>query len=108
MQDTKRNAYPANSQGTILKALSICLVALFTQACQTTPLTPDEWNAQTNAVNAFSNSAYLYGQSQRPTYRQQYQQPAYQQRQPAYYQAPYQPQVQPEAPLWGQGSLFNQ
>lgn len=105
MQDSKRITHSNRTRGALLKALSIGLVALFSQACQTPYLTPDQWNARTNAVNAFSNAAANYSQSQRPTYAptqpQQY-------RAPTYYQAPYQPATQPEQPLWGEGSLFNQ
>lgn len=111
MQDTKRKTNPRNHSNYLLKALSIVLASTLIQACQTGQyrrLSPDEWNAQTNAVNAFSESAYRYGQSQRPTYRQNYQQPQY--RQPAQYDysAPSQPYNQSGAPLFGQGSLFGQ
>lgn len=105
MQDAKRKNNQGRYSRTLLKAVSIGLVALLSQGCQTPYLTPEQWNARTNAVNAFSNSAYMYQQAQRPTYA-----PATPYRPPA--QAnPFvqnQPQNQQEQPLWGQGSLFGQ
>jgi hypothetical protein len=80
------------------------VLGLVLQACQTTGnLTPDQWNARTNAINAFTNSVNAYTASQRPVYGQptQYRAPAQQN----VFQTPY--QAPQEQPLFGEGSLFN-
>lgn len=104
-QDFSQNYSKRPTLYALPAALLLAIMGLALQGCQTYQLTPEQWNARTNAVNAFSNSAYLYQQSQRPTYG-----PATPYRPPA--QAnPFvqnQPQAQQEAPLFGQGSLFGQ
>lgn len=99
MQGTKRIKNSGNTQGTILKAVSIFLLGLSLQACQTT----GSYQANPNLGAFFAGSAQLF--SSTPTYG-----PATPYRPPA--QAnPFvqnQPQAQQEAPLFGEGSLFNQ
>ena len=106
MQDSKRNLNKTSPQRTLLKALSIVLVGLGLQACQMSPtyLTPDQWNARTNAVNAFTNAVQAHNQGQRPTWG-----PATPYRAPTQSNPFIQPAQQPDnQPLFGEGSLFNQ
>lgn len=105
MQDSKRTAYNSNYSRTLLKALSVLLVSTLLQACQTSPtyLTPDQWNARTNAVNAFTQAVQAHNQGQRPTYG-----PATPYRAPTQSNPFIQPAQQPEQPLFGEGSLFGQ
>lgn len=108
MQDSKRNAYKTGNHRTLQRAVALMVLGLGLQACQTTrPLTADEWNARTNAVQAFTNSVNAYTASQRPVYGpgQAYRPPGQQnvfQGQPASYQAPQ------EQPLFGPNSMFEQ
>lgn len=54
----------------ISTALGLLVATMALSACQTGNLTPDQWNARTNALSAFSNSAYQFTESQRPVHIQ--------------------------------------
>lgn len=107
MQNTQRNAYKTGTRRLITRALALMVLGLGLQACQTTrPLTADEWNARTNAVQAFTNSVNAYTASQRPVYGpgQAYRPPTQQnvfQGQPASFN-------NQEQPLFGPNSMFGQ
>jgi hypothetical protein len=93
-----------------LNVTIILITALLAQACVTTPYTQEEWEMKNNAVAAFGIAADNFRAARTPSYQpsyQPYQAPVqYQYQQPTY--QPYQAPVQQEAPLFGQGSLFNQ
>ena len=107
MQNSKQTENRSHSIATSIRALGLIVLALGLQACQTTPLTADQWQARTAAVNAFSNAANAYSENSRPRYQPyqpiQYQQPVY-----IYQAQPQTYQPAPEAPLFGEGSLFGQ
>lgn len=70
MQSSKRTAYKSNRGRTLYAALFVLSITAL-QGCQTGPrryLTADEWNARTNAINAFSGAASAFSASQVPTY----------------------------------------
>jgi hypothetical protein len=68
MQSLKRVQDQRSLKNHVLRAAALLLATVALSACQTGQMTPDQWNARTNALSAFSNATYQFSEAQRPVH----------------------------------------